>query len=151
MAAALLAMTALTMSSDTDSALVRWGQVAGLAVFVGAFALTLGHLGDIVISELYPQEIRGPANSLTHGMEGIFAIVFSATFPILLALMGLTLTFFSYAVISAAGAVYLWRALPETKGKSLEEIGDYWHQRATGGGAKTPGGIAASPSSSSAE
>jgi SP family arabinose:H+ symporter-like MFS transporter len=126
----LLGMTGLTLSPDTGSALVRWGQVAALAIFIGAFALTLGHLGDIVVSELYPREISGPGTSLTHGMEGIFAIAFSATFPILLSLMGLTLTFFSCALISAAGGIYLWRALPETKNRSLEEIGDYWHRRA---------------------
>jgi SP family arabinose:H+ symporter-like MFS transporter len=130
MTACLLVMTALTLVPEPDSAFARWGQVATLAVFVGAFALTLGHLGDVIISELYPHEISGPATSLTHGMEGVFAIVFSATFPILLSFMGLTITFLSYAVISALGALYLWRALPETKGKSLEEIGEYWHRRA---------------------
>jgi len=137
MTACLLAMTALTLAPETGSALVRWGQVASLAVFIGAFALTLGHLGDIVVSELYPREISGPATSLTHGMEGIFAIAFSATFPILLSLMGLTLTFLSCAVISAAGALYLWRTLPETKGRSLEEISDYWHRRAARRGSAT--------------
>lgn len=148
MAAGLLAMTALTLTADAGSALVRWGQVASLAVFVGAFALTLGHLGDIIISELYPQEIRGPASSLTHGMEGVFAIVFTATFPMLLSIMGLTFTFLSYALINVLGALYLWRALPETKGKSLEEISDYWRRRAAQrGGANAPAKAVVPPSS----
>jgi len=151
MTACLLVMTALTLSADTGSAFVRWGQVAALAIFIGAFALTLGHLGDIVVSELYPREISGPATSLTHGMEGIFAIAFSATFPILLSLMGLTLTFFSCAVISAVGGLYLWRALPETKDRSLEEISDYWHRRAARrGGAGSADDLTISPSSGSA-
>jgi MFS family permease len=130
MAVCLFVMTGLTLSPEVGSAFVRWGQVVSLAFFVGAFALTLGHLGDIVVSELYPREISAPATSLTHGMEGIFAIVFSATFPVLLSLMGLTLTFLSCALISAFGALYLWRFLPETKGRTLEEITDYWHRRA---------------------
>ena len=62
-------------------------------------------------------------------MRSIFAIVFSLTFPFLLSLMGLSLTLMSYAAISIIGAIYLWRALPETKGKSLEEIGEYWRDR----------------------
>lgn len=152
MAACLLVMTALTLSPEAGSALVRWCQVASLGVFVGAFALTLGHLGDIVVSELYPREISGPATSLTHGMEGIFAIVFSATFPFLLSLMGLTLTFLSSALISAFGAFYLWRALPETKEKSLEEIADYWHRRAARhGGATSASDLTISPSSGGAK
>jgi sugar porter (SP) family MFS transporter len=149
MSSCLLVMTALTLLPAPDSELVRWGQVAALAVFVGAFALTLGHLGDVIISELYPHEISGPATSLTHGMEGVFAIVFSATFPILLSLMGLTATFLSYAVIGALGAIYLWRTLPETKGRTLEEIGDYWHRRAAqrGDAAKASSGWAIPPAS----
>ncbi len=152
MTACLLVMTALTLSPDTGTALVRSAQVVSLAIFIGAFALTLGHLGDIVVSELYPREISGPATSLTHGMEGIFAIAFSATFPILLSLMGLTLTFFSCALISAFGAVYLWKALPETKGRSLEEITDYWHRRAARhAGATSESDLTISSSTSGAE
>jgi SP family arabinose:H+ symporter-like MFS transporter len=151
MAACLLVMTALTLSPEAGGASVRWGQFASLAIFVGAFALTLGHLGDIVVSELYPHEISGPATSLTHGMEGIFAIAFSATFPVLLSLMGLTLTFFSCALISTFGALYLWRALPETKGRSLEEIADYWHRRAARGGGTHASDLTISPSSGSAK
>ena len=152
MTACLLVMTALTLSPEAGSALVRWGQVASLAIFIGAFALTLGHLGDIVVSELYPREISGPATSLTHGMEGIFAIAFSATFPVLLSLMGLTLTFLSCALISGLGALYLWRALPETKGRSLEEITDYWHRRAARrGGATSASDLTISPSATGAK
>jgi sugar porter (SP) family MFS transporter len=128
MAVCLLVMTALTMV-PAGNALVRWGQVGSLAVFVGTFALTLGQVGEIVVSEIYPQSIRGPGSSLSHGMRSIFAIVFSLTFPFLLSLMGLSLTLMSYAAISIIGAIYLWRALPETKGKSLEEIGEYWQDR----------------------
>jgi SP family arabinose:H+ symporter-like MFS transporter len=101
------------------------------------------------VSELYPHEISGPATSLTHGMEGIFAIAFSATFPVFLSLMGLTLTFFSCALISTFGALYLWRALPETKGRSLEEIADYWHRRAARGGGTHASDLTISPSSGS--
>jgi sugar porter (SP) family MFS transporter len=130
MAGCLLVMTALSMLPHAGNALVRWGQVASLAVFVGTFALTLGQVGEIVVSELYPQSIRGPASSLSHGMRSLFAIVFSVTFPFLLGHIGLSVTLLSYAVISVLGALYLWRALPETKGRSLEEIGEYWHHRA---------------------
>jgi MFS family permease len=129
MAGALSVMTALTKAPHA-SEVVRWGQVAILAVFVAVFALTLGLVGEIVVAELYPQEIRGPASSLSHGMRSVFASVFMLTFPLLLDVPGLTLTLLGYAVISVVGALYLVRALPETKGRRLEAIGDYWSDRA---------------------
>jgi MFS family permease len=131
MAACLLVMTALTMTPNALSGLARWGQVASLAVFAGTFALTLGLIGEVVVAELYPQAIRGPASSLSHGMRSVFAIVFTLTFPFLLDALGLAITLLGYAVISIVGALYLMRALPETKGRSLEEIGEYWDRRAT--------------------
>ena len=130
MAACLLVMTALTALPHVNSAVIRWAQVAALAIFVGTFALTLGQVGEIVVSELYPQAIRGPASSLSHGMRSIFAITFTLTFPFLLDVMGLATTLLSYAIISIIGALYLWRSLPETKGKSLEEIAAYWQSQA---------------------
>lgn len=132
MSGCLLIMTVLTALPHADSAVIRWAQVATLAVFVGTFALTLGQVGEIVVSELYPQAIRGPASSLSHGMRSIFAITFTLTFPFLFDALGLTVTLLGYAIISIAGALYLLRALPETRGKSLEEIAAYWHLQAAG-------------------
>jgi major inositol transporter-like SP family MFS transporter len=62
-------------------------------------------------------------------MRSIFRFVFSLIFPSVLAFLGLNLTFLLFTAFCAAGALYLWRQLPETKGMSLEEIGDYWCQK----------------------
>jgi sugar porter (SP) family MFS transporter len=129
LAASLLAMAALTIAPQA-SAMARWGQVACLAVFIAAFWLTLGPACGIVISEIYPQSIRGRATSLSSTMHGVFAIVFTLTFPLLLEGLGLSITLLGYAVISIVGALYLMRTLPETKGKSLEEITEFWNKRA---------------------
>ena len=129
LAAALLTMAVLTVAPQ-ETTVVRWGQVACLAVFVAAFWLTVGPVSGIVINEIYPQAIRGRAISLTSVLHGVFAIVFTLTFPMLLQGVGLAITLTVYAVIGIAGALYLIRALPETKAKSLEEITQLWNQRA---------------------
>jgi MFS family permease len=128
-AASLLAMAALTTAPQA-SPVMRWGQVACLAVFIAAFWLTLGPASGIVTSEIYPQSIRGRATSLGSTMHGVFAIIFTLTFPLLLDGLGLAIPLLGYAVISIVGALYLMRTLPETKGKSLEEITAFWKQRA---------------------
>lgn len=128
-ATALLGMAALSVMPQAI-AVVRWGQVGCLALFVAAFWLTLGPAAGIVTSEIYPQSIRGRATSLGSTLHGVFAIVFTLTFPLLLHGLGLTITLLIYALIGIVGALYLIRALPETKAKSLEEITEYWNHRA---------------------
>jgi sugar porter (SP) family MFS transporter len=134
LAASLLAMAALTLAPPANAA-VRWGQVACLAVFVAAFWLTVGPTSGIVLSEIFPGSIRGRATSLSSTMHGMFAFVFTLSFPLLLDGLGLAVTLVGYAVIGILGALFLARALPETKAKSLEEITEFWNQRA---GARHP-------------
>jgi sugar porter (SP) family MFS transporter len=125
-------MAAMSAAPDSTSPAIRWGLVGCLAVFVGTFALTLNTVIEVIISEIYPQPIRGSASSLCHTMRSIFRFVFSLTFPSVLAFLGLSLTFLLFAFFCAAGLFYFWRRLPETKGKSLEEIGDYWRVNSLG-------------------
>jgi len=127
MSACLLLFAALSVAES--SVLVRWGQIGCLVAVSATFSVSTGVVGGIVISEIYPQSIRGPASSLLNGIVGIFLIIFTLTFPLLLEYAGLPLIVLGYAAISVAGAIYLLRALPETKGKSLEAIDDYWSQR----------------------
>jgi sugar porter (SP) family MFS transporter len=132
MAACLGLMAAMSAAPDSTSPAIRWGLVACLAVFVGTFALTLSTVTEVIISEIYPQPIRGSASSLCHTMRSIFRFVFSLIFPSVLAFLGLSLTFLLFTFFCAAGLFYFWRRLPETKGKSLEEIGSYWRVKSLG-------------------
>jgi sugar porter (SP) family MFS transporter len=129
MAGSLVGLAVLTLSGPTNP-FVRWGQVGCLAALAGTFSLTLGMVGEVVIAEMYPQAIRGPASSLAHGMKSVFTMVFTLTFPLLLDWPGLSVTVLGYAAVSIVGAFYLFRTLPETKGRSLEDIGKYWSRGA---------------------
>jgi len=124
---ALLAL--LHGSAAVPGGAAAWAMVAVLAVFVGVFALTLGQVGEIVVAEIFPQAIRGPGTSLSHGMRSLFAFIFTLTFPFVIDTAGLGLTFLSYAVINILGAAYLFRYMPETRNKSLEDIARYWRER----------------------
>jgi sugar porter (SP) family MFS transporter len=128
MAACLVSFVALSGADHTDG-WVRWGQIGCLVVLGAAFPLSAGMVGGIVNSEIYPQSIRGPAASLLGGAGGVVALASTLAFPLLLDQLGLPVILLSYAVIDIAGAIYLLRALPETKGKNLEEIARYWSRR----------------------
>ena len=87
MAGCLGLMAAMTVVPDTMNPASRWALVACLALFVAAFALTLNTVSDVIISEIYPQAIRGPASSVSHTMRSslfvhlLFRLPFGARVP----------------------------------------------------------------------
>ena len=89
---------------------------------IGCYACTLAPMTWVVLSEIFPNRIRGTAMSIAVFAlwSGCFTLTY--TFPMLNARLGSAGTFWFYAIICAAGFIYCRRRLPETKGKSLEEI-----------------------------
>lgn len=96
-----------------------------LAVVVAAiacYAMSLAPVTWVVISEIFPNRIRGAAMSVAVFSLWAACALLVQTFPLLKDALGAHGTFWLYAVICVAGCVYITRRLPETKGKSLEEI-----------------------------
>ena len=89
---------------------------------IGTFSMSLGPVVWVLISEIFPNRIRGTAMSVAVGCLWIACFILTYTFPILKTLLGVAATFWIYAAVCAAGFVALWLRLPETKGKSLEQI-----------------------------
>lgn len=108
---------------------LRWLLVGCLSAFVGSYALTLGPVAGVVISEIYPQGTRGLAVAVVYAANSVFAILFTFTFPLAINFLGLTLTFWLYAAVGVGGIAFCLIYLPETKGKTLEEIESYWRQK----------------------
>lgn len=88
----------------------------------GCFSMTLGPMVWVVLSEIFPNRIRGAAMSVAVASLWIANIILTYTFPILNSTLGSYGTFWIYAVICAGSFLVVYRTLPETKGKSLEEI-----------------------------
>ncbi len=86
------------------------------------YSITLAPLLWVVLSEIFPNRIRGAAMSiaaLAHWV-GNFSLTF--TFPAIKENLGWANNFWLYGLICAVGFVVIWFILPETKGKTLEEI-----------------------------
>jgi sugar porter (SP) family MFS transporter len=89
---------------------------------IGAYSMSLAPVTWVVISEIFPNRIRGAAMSVAVMALWIACFILTYTFPILNNRLGSAGTFWLYAVICVAGFFFiLWR-LPETKGKTLEQI-----------------------------
>jgi sugar porter (SP) family MFS transporter len=89
---------------------------------IGCYAVSLAPVTWVIISEIFPNRIRGAAMSLAVAALWVACFVLTYTFPILNLRLGPAGTFWLYAGICAAGFAYIWLKLPETKGKSLEQL-----------------------------
>ncbi|OEC87635.1 MULTISPECIES: sugar porter family MFS transporter [Methanobacterium] len=97
-------------------------SVISLMVYVGSFAIGLGPVFWLMISEIYPLRIRGRAMSTATIVNWGTNLVVAITFLSLIQLIGTPGTFWLYSIIGIITWVFVYFLVPETKGKSLEEI-----------------------------
>jgi len=94
----------------------------GILGFVASFAISLGPVMWVLFSELFPNKIRGLAISFVGFINSAVSFLVQLIFPWELANLGSTGTFLLYGIFALVGLVFILRILPETKGKSLEEL-----------------------------
>jgi sugar porter (SP) family MFS transporter len=104
-----------------------WIAIVSLMVYVGAFAIGLGPVFWLLISEIYPLKIRGLAMSVASAANWGGNLLIALTFLTLIQLLGRPMTFWSYGLAGIAAWLFAWFLVPETKGRSLEEIEAHWH------------------------
>jgi SP family sugar porter-like MFS transporter len=89
---------------------------------IACYAMSLAPATWVVISEIFPNRIRSSAMSIAITALWTACFLLTYTFPLLNAALGAAGTFWTYAAICLAGLVFLYLRLPETKGRTLEEI-----------------------------
>lgn len=103
-------------------------QLQGVAVLIlvltaiAIYAMSLAPIVWVILSEIFPNRIRGAAMALATFALWVACFILTYTFPLLNAALGASGTFWVYAGICAISFVFILVKLPETKGKSLEEI-----------------------------
>lgn len=103
-------------------------QLKGIAVLslvviaIAIYAMSLAPITWVILSEIFPNRIRGAAMALATFALWTACFVLTYTFPLLNEALGASGTFWVYAAICLLGFVFVLLKLPETKGKSLEEI-----------------------------
>ncbi|HEX4263177.1 MAG TPA: sugar porter family MFS transporter [Verrucomicrobiae bacterium] len=95
-----------------------------ILAFIGAFAMALGPIPWILCSEIFPTRVRGRAMSVATFTIWTACYIVAQTFPMLndSPAVGPALTFWIYAACSLAALIFVFFMVPETKGRSLEEI-----------------------------
>jgi len=131
----LLVLGNLLGRADSSSTL----KVAAAATFVACFAFSMGPIKWVFMSEVFPTRIRGRAVAISSFAVWTADAILNQLFPILRDNWGKHVTFYVFALILIPQFYFVWRIMPETKGRSLEDIERSWHgdssDRSEGGAA----------------
>jgi len=98
----------------------------GMIVFIASFAFSLGPVVWTLISEIFPNRIRGKAMAVATAFNWAFCFIVSASFLSIVNAIGLGTTFGLFAVLCVIAFFWVRAKVPETKGKSLEQIQQAW-------------------------
>ena len=99
-----------------------WIPLVCVLVFVCAFSLGLNPISWLLVGEIFPLEYRNIGPSLATSFSYICAFVGVKTFVDMRNLLGLYGTFWAYAIVSIIGLIYCVIFVPETRGKTLDEM-----------------------------
>ena len=96
-----------------------------IVIYSASFMMSWGPICWVLISEIFPNTIRGKAIAIAVAAQWISNFIVSATFPSLEA-FSITFTYVLYGVMSVLSALFVWKMVPETKGKTLEDMNHLW-------------------------
>jgi len=114
----LLGLSALYFMKQTSGILV----LVFILGYIACFCASLGPVVWVVISELFPNRLRSKGMSIAIVALWIACVIVTITFPVMLEKLSGGITFLIFAVICLANLLYTWQYVPETKGKTLEEL-----------------------------
>ncbi|WJT09030.1 sugar porter family MFS transporter [Vibrio harveyi] len=123
----IIGSAGLTVIYGLMSAAYAYGML-GLPVLmlvliaISIYALTLAPVTWVLLSEMFPNKVRGTAMSVSTLALWVACFALTYTFPLLNAGLGASGSFLLYGVICACGFVFIYKRVPETKGRSLEEL-----------------------------
>src|SRR6266702_6933330 len=125
----IITLGVLGLSFRYPSGQLAWIAVICLMGYVASFAIGLGPIFWLLIAEIYPLKIRGLAEGTAATFNWGSNLVVSLTFLTLVEKLGASSTFLLYAFASVASWLFAYYFVPETKGRTLEEIEAFWRGR----------------------
>lgn len=119
----MVGMVALSMLSFLD--VIGLGALIFIIIYTASFMMSWGPICWVLISEIFPNTIRGKAVAIAVAAQWITNFLVSSTFPSL-SEWSVGGTYLIYAVFSLLSALFVWKFVPETKGKTLEDMSRLW-------------------------
>ncbi|KAM5163211.1 solute carrier family 2, facilitated glucose transporter member 12 [Mantella aurantiaca] len=113
---------AVTAQAQAVPVFMKWLYLGSLLIYVAAFSIGLGPMAWLLQSEIFPAGIKGRAFAITSSMNWGMNLLISLTFLTFTETIGLPWMIFSYAVMSIISLAFVILFVPNTKGRSLEEV-----------------------------
>ncbi|MCS0653132.1 D-xylose transporter XylE [Cytobacillus firmus] len=111
------------------SNIIGMGTLIFIIVYTASFMLSWGPICWVLISEIFPNKIRGQAVAVAVAAQWAANYFISSTYPMMMEFSG-GLTYGFYGLMSALSAIFVWKFIPETKGKTLENMENFWRKTA---------------------
>ena len=122
----IVTLAMLALSFHIQSSSLAWIAVICLMGYVASFAISLGPIFWLLIAEIYPLKVRGLAEGTAATFCWASNLIVALTFLTLVEKLGPSATFTLYAFASIASWLFSYYLVPETKGRTLEQIEAFW-------------------------
>ena len=119
-------MIALSILSFTNTIGVT--ALIFIIIYTASFMMSWGPICWVLISEIFPNTIRGKAVAIAVAAQWISNFIVSSTFPSL-SEWSVGGTYLIYACFAILSALFVWKMVPETKGKTLEDMSNLWKNK----------------------
>jgi len=98
-----------------------------IIIYTASFMMSWGPICWVLISEIFPNKIRGRAIAIAVAAQWAANYLISSTYPFMMEVSG-GMTYGIYGIMSVLSFIFVWKMIPETKGKTLEEIEHFWNK-----------------------
>jgi len=129
-----MAFSMLALGTSFYMESIGIGALIYMLIYVASFAMSWGPVAWVLLSEIFPNKIRGRALAIAVAVQWISNYLVSWTFPIMNKNSYLVETFHNgfaywiYGIMAILAALFVWKFIPETKGKTLEEMESFWNK-----------------------
>ena len=131
-----MAIGALGVAATFGHAGMEFVTAASIMIYAASFMFSWGPITWVLIAEIFPNTIRGAAVAIAVAFQWIFNFIVSSTFVPMFNMhltegddFGHWFTYGLYGIICVIAALFVWRLVPETKGKTLEDMTRLWRRR----------------------
>ncbi|WP_436371315.1 D-xylose transporter XylE [Cytobacillus sp. BC1816] len=111
------------------SNIIGMGTLIFIIIYTASFMMSWGPICWVLISEIFPNKIRGQAVAVAVAAQWAANYFISSTYPMMMEFSG-GLTYGFYGLMSVLSAIFVWKFVPETKGKTLENMENIWKRTA---------------------